>query len=242
MNRRPLIFVGSRVMMLELASIAELNNIEILGILDHHYFGNQDSICGIPIIGDERQLLNSNNPEMKQLLRTCDFFPANWHNGEQKNRNRPSGHDLRINRINLLDRSGASVINLIHPSSSVAHHHLLKYKDYQIGRGVFIDANVHHSVCNVKIGDYSAFMAGNICGHDVTVGRNVLVAGSTHLFDCTINDNAFIGIYSHINPYYKKGAISIGKNATIWHSATVKKDVPDNCMYTTTGRILKKST
>ena len=81
MKRRPLIFVGSRQMMRELAVIAELNDIEVLGILDHHY---PDQIAGdLSVIGDERTLLDPDNKQAQQWLRTCNFFPGNWHNGEQ---------------------------------------------------------------------------------------------------------------------------------------------------------------
>jgi acetyltransferase-like isoleucine patch superfamily enzyme len=235
--KKPLIFVGSRKMMRELACIAELNDIEILGILDHHY--PDQTIAGIPVLGDERWLLDPNNAQAQQWLKTCDFFPANWHNGEQHRAGQISLPDLRLERIRILDESRASVINLIHPDACIKGL-TSRYANYRIGRGIQIHANVYHSVDNIEIGDYCAFMSGNTCAHDVRIGRNVLVAPETYLYDCNIGDNGYVGIYSRMNPVKKRGVIDIGKNVTIWINADVTRDVPDDCFYTTDGRVMSK--
>jgi len=226
-------------MMRELAIIAELNDIEVLGILDHHYYGRQDEVSGIPVIGDERWLLDKNNSKAKTFLNTCDFFPGNWNSGEQGNKDY-NGPLLRLERINLLDQTNANVINLIHPDASVRGLAKNKYGNYRIGKGIQIHAGCYHSVDNVEIGDYSAFMSGNTVAHDVKIGRNVLVAPNTYLFDCEVKDNAYIGIYSRVNPIRRKGKVIIGENATVWHSAEVIKDVPDNCFYTFNNKIMNK--
>jgi UDP-3-O-[3-hydroxymyristoyl] glucosamine N-acyltransferase len=248
--KRPLIFVGSRVMLGELATIADLNNIEILGILDCHYYGNTDTICGIPIIGDERWLLND-DPRGKIYRETCDFFPGNYHDGEQRsaahNTNTDlnimhnlSSPDLRRKRIDILDKSKVNVINLIHPDASVAGLKS-KYSSYKIGKGVQIHYGCFHGVDNVVIEDYTAFLTGNIIGHAVKVGRNTLVAPQTFLHDCDIGADSVVGIYSRINTIpKKKKLICIGKNVTIWHSSEVTDDIPDSHIHTSDGRRLKK--
>ena len=235
--KRPLIFVGSRTMMREMACIAELNNIEILGILDQHYL-NKD-ISGIPVLGDERFLLDENNTQAKQWLRTCDFFPANWHGGEQYKNGQLDLSELRQQRIGILEKSNASIINLIHPDACIQGLRS-RYANYKIGKGVLIQANVYHGIDNITIGDYCVFMSGNTCAHDVKLGKNVLVAPETYLFNCDIGDNSYIGIYSRMNPIKRKGKITVGRNSTVWHNAQVIKDVPDNCFYTSDGRIMKK--
>lgn len=225
-------------MIRELACIAELNDIEIIGILDHHYL--DQTIAGIPVLGDERCLLDPDNKQAQQWLQTCDFFPANWHGGEQYCPGQIDLPALRLERIRILEESDANVINLIHPDSCIKGLSS-RYANYQIGRGVQIHANVYHGIDNIKIGDYCAFMSGNTCAHDVTLGRNVLVAPETYLYNCKIEDNSYIGIYSRVNPIKKKGIISLGKNVTIWNSAEVVKDVPESCFYTTDGRIMTKN-
>jgi len=237
MKKRPLIFVGSRQMMRELACIAELNDIEVIGILDHHYL--DQSIAGIPVLGDERWLLNPENKQAQQWLNTCDFFPANWHSGEQHRPGQVNLPNLRLQRIRVLEESRANIINLIHPDACVKGL-TSRYANYRIGRGVQIHANVYHGIDNIEIGDYCAFMSGNTCAHDVRLGRNVLVAPETYLFNCDIGDNGYMGIYSRVNPVKKKGVINIGKNVTVWNNAEVTKDIPDGCFYTTDGRIMSK--
>jgi len=76
---RPIIFVGSRQGMAQLAVVADLSGMQILGILDHHYYGNTDTIADIPVIGDERWLLDPENAQAKSWIEECDFFPANYH-------------------------------------------------------------------------------------------------------------------------------------------------------------------
>lgn len=245
--KRPLIFVGSRQMMGELACIAELNDIEILGILNHHYIGQE--VAGIPVIGDERWLLDKENTQAQQWLRTCDFFPGDWHQGEQPHPDRINLANLRLERIRILEESEANVINLIHPDASVRGLSS-RYGNYKIGKGIQIHANVYHGIDNIEIGDYCAFMSGNTTAHDVRLGSNVLVAPDTHLYKCNIGNNGFIGIYSRVNPFKGKGAmnlfkgtsnvINIGQNVTVWNGAEIVKDIPDSCFYTTDGRILSK--
>lgn len=242
--KRPLIFVGSRQMMRELACIAELNDLEILGILDHHYLGQ--SVSGIPVLGDERCLLDPDNVQAQQWLKTCDFFPANWHQGEQYRNGQLNLAKLRLERIRILEESNANIVNLIHPDACIKGL-TSRYANYRIGRGIQIHANVYHGIDNIEIGDYCAFMSGNTCAHDVRLGKNVLVAPETYLFNCNIGDNGYVGIYSRVNPVKKKGVfpigqcvIDIGQNVTVWSGAEVTKDIPDGCFYTTDGRIMLK--
>jgi hypothetical protein len=200
-------------MFAELATIADLNGIEILGILDCHIYGNKDSVSGIPVIGDERWLLND-DPRGKIYRETCDFFPGNYHDGEQRspshntdpdlnNMHNLSGPDLRRKRIDILDQSGVSVINLIHPDASVSGLRS-KYAQYKIGRGVQIHSGCAHSANDVVLGDYTAFQTGSMIGHAVTVGRNTLISPATYLHDCVIGENSYVGIYSKFNTLPKK--------------------------------------
>ena len=139
--KRPLIFVGSRQMMRSLATIAELNQIEVVGILDHHYWNNTESIGGIPVIGDERWLLDNSNSQAQKWLAQCDFFAANWWTGSQHlNDPGPDLGLLRMQRIAVLEKSQANVINLIHPNARVpVNRPQSKYSNYKLGRGILID-------------------------------------------------------------------------------------------------------
>ena len=234
---RPLIFVGSRLLMRQLALVAELNNIEVLGILDHHYWGNTNSICDIPVIGDERWLLNQDNYQSQQWLQDCDFFPANWWNGNQHtNKSSLDLQDLRKQRINILEISRANVINLIHPDSFPP---VSKYADFEIGKGVFVDAGCWFSIDRVRIGNYCGIEVGSRISHNTTLGENVLIAPEVFLCNCTIGEDSFVGTRCHTSGR-RSTTIDIGKNCTIWAGAELIKSVPDNSIYTHTNRVMKK--
>lgn len=224
--------------MRELAVIADLNNFEIIGILDHHYYGNTADIEGIPVIGDERWLLDDTNSMAKQFKRTCEFFPANFHQGQQCKSDELDLAKLRLDRINLLDQSGVTVANLIHPDASIPP--VSKYARYTMGRGVLMCAMACHNGANIEIGDYCAIMSGSTCTHDVKLSRNVILAPHTDLYNCIVGENSFIGMHSRMIPVRNNMQITIGANVTVWHCADVVTDIPNNSIYTTDQRILKK--
>lgn len=235
--KKKLIFVGSRSGMSTLAAVPESLGIEILGILDSHYWGNTTHIAGIPVIGDERWLLDPDNLLANQWKETCTFFPANWHDGSQTN----GLDDLRLARIDLMDQAQVDVCNLIHPSAAVFGL-TSKYGNFKIGKGVLIQANSVVLADNVEIGDYCAFEIGSVVTHTATIGRNVLASAKTFIYNCNIQDNAYLGIFSRLNAVPGKNKIlQIGKNVTVWNSAEVTKNIPDDHFYTSDSRILKKT-
>ena len=225
--------------MRQIAVLAELNDIEVLGIIDHHYYGNTDTIGGIPVIGDERWLLDSDNQQAQQWLNECDFFPANWSTGSQQLYNGANLDLLRLQRIDILDQSKARVINLIHPGAFV--HSDSKYSDLKLGRGILIDNLCAVSIDSVSIGDYCVISIGSKIAHHTTLGRNVLLAGENYIHNSDVGNNVYFGMYSKISQHHHGDRINIGDGCTIWSSAEVTKSIPDDKVYTHTNRILKKT-
>lgn len=236
MKKRPLIFVGSRSVVPEMAYTAELNGIEVLGIIDSHYYGNTEEIQGVPVIGSELWLLDKDNTQAKKWLKDCDFLPINWHDGSTKKENNLSL--LRLQRIKVLEESKASMINLIHPDSSIPTK--TKYSRFSIGTGNYIHPKCYISSSNTRIGNYCMIGSCSNIHHDVKLNDNVLIGPNVHLDRCEVGSNSFVGSHSRTNAVKRKGDISIGKNVTIWTSSEVVKDVPDNCHYTFHNRILTK--
>ena len=241
MISKPLIFVGSRQKLVRLAVVADLNGIEIKGILDHHYYGSVDHICQIPVIGDERWLLDETNPLAQEWKRDCDFFVANWNDGSQGFDGIDLG-ELRQQRIDLLEQSRVNVINLIHPDSKVRDIDS-KYANVKLGKGIFIDDDCWiDGTDNVEIGDYNVISTGCTVTHDVKLGKNVMVAPEVFLYGCAVGDHTYFGMFSKINyhKYRSIKSIDIGVNCTVWTGAEVSKNIPDNSIYTDTNRIFKK--
>jgi carbonic anhydrase/acetyltransferase-like protein (isoleucine patch superfamily) len=237
MNKKPLIFVGARQTMATLATIPEALDIEVLGILDSHYYGNREEYDGIPIIGDDRWLLDPDNREADIWRRYCQFFPGNWNDGGQGNKL----EKLRLSRINMLDQLGLDVPNLIHPDASVPGLNS-KYGVWSLGRGIQILPQALVMPDHVHIGDYSSIAVGAKVTHHVNIGRNVIIQPNTFTYNCNVGDNTVIGIHSRMNPITNRMRImNIGSNVTIWHGSIVDRDIPDNHIWTTNGRVLRKT-
>lgn len=241
MTSRPLIFVGSRRKLVRLAVVADLNGIKIKGILDHHHWGNLDNICQIPVIGDERWLLDNSNLLVQEWKSSCDFFVANWNDGSQGLNGLDLG-ELRKQRIEIVEKSGVNVINLIHPDSNIRDINS-RYADIKLGRGIFIDDDCWiDGTDHVEIGDYNVISTGCTVTHDVKLGFNVMLAPEVFLYGCAVGDHTYFGMFSKINyhKYRSIKSIDIGTNCTVWTGAEVNKNIPDNSIYTDTHRIFKK--
>lgn len=239
---RPLIFVGSRKDIAGVAQIAEFTNVEILGILDHHYYGNTDSMSNIPLIGDERWLLDSNNIQAQQWLQTCDFFPINWWEGNQPVHDQIDLQALRKQRIDILEESKANVVNLFHPGAKIDGLRSKYTYNFNLGRGILIDDNCWISPNEVTISDYCQFSIGVNIGHSTYIGRNTTVAPWCTLTRHHVGSDCYIGMHSKTDMVgvHKYGPIVTGDNVTVWANSTIGKPTSDNHIYTNTNRILKK--
>lgn len=240
-SKRPLIFVGSRQKMSRLAFAAESLGIEVLGILDHHYYGNTVDISGIPVIGDERWLLDSTHSQAQAWKDSCDFFPANWWDGSQQlDKTLVDLGLLRQQRIDILEQSQVNVINLINPLTVIENPNS-EYANIKFGKGIFIDSDCWISNTNVEIGDYCAVAYGVKISWHTRLGKNVTLAPSSYLYSCDIGDNSYFGMFSKIDlTRTQQDHITIGKNVTIWSNSSVIKDVADNKIYTDKHRAFKK--
>jgi acetyltransferase-like isoleucine patch superfamily enzyme len=236
--KRPLIFVGSRHLLRDILVIPELLGIEVLGILDHHYWGNTDDLCGVPIIGDERCLLDANDSTAKQWIRTCDFFPLNHWSGSQGLNQSVDLEQLRIDRLRILESSGVSVPNLIHPDAKIPGLSS-RWADYALGKGNLIQ-ECWHSNGPVRIGNYNVFMTQSTIAHGVVIGNNVTVCPRVFLHCCEIGDGSYIGMYARTNPPPREEKLVIGSNVSVWLGAEIKQSIPNNKMLTADGRILRK--
>lgn len=239
---RDLIFVGSRQKMDMLLVCADVLGYRIRGILDHHYYGHQKEISGVPMIGDERWLLDADNQQARQWLSECVFFPANMWYGVQPRPGELDLQRLRQQRIDILEHVGAEVCNLIFPG---VHGQSLasRYSSSRLGRGIYIGEMAHVCSQGCSIGDYSVIYPTAQVNCGAKIGRNTVVAPRVYLHSCTIGDDCYIGLGSEMRwhtPTDPDHEISVGNNCTIWVDTRVNKDVPDNCIMTTHGRILKK--
>lgn len=225
--KKKLILVGSRRNLSDIVHTANDNGYKVVGILDEHYWGNTDSIDGVPVIGSEKELLD---PLSK--WRKYNFFPANFWNGSQdlSGKGRDGGA-LRLERINVLEQSKVNVVNLIHPSAMFFHGK----KSVQLGRGNLILGHARFT-SRIQIGNYCIIDWDCNIGTDTNIGNNVIVGVGTTTSHANIHNNARIGTHC-ILISRKTDYVTVGENSVVYLGSTVLKDVPANSVYTMHHRI-----
>lgn len=233
--KRPIIFIGARNIITDMAIAADLSGHEVLGILDSRF---QHSVGGIPVLGHEQMLLDSNNTNAQQWLRTCDFIVGSyWDGGQHAGKDHHPGQ-VRKHHISIAEQSGAKLVNLVHPDAMIDLGH--RYNRMTIGQGCFFNRGSLSVSNQVTIGNHFVAEAGVILGDGTTIGNNVILAPGAFLYQCTIGDHVYFGAWSRINIWHKKAAINIGNDVTIFTNAEIIKDIPSAHMYTADGRILRK--
>lgn len=239
--KKPIIFVGTRNLINDMAIAADLSGHEVLGVLDSRYYGNCTSVGGgkIPVIGDERWLLNPDHHEAQAWLRTCNFIVASyWDGGQHLGKDYHPGQ-VRKQHIALLEQSGADIVNLVHPDAMIDLGH--RYSDIEIGRGCFFNRGSLAVACDIKIGNHLVAEAGAVLGDGMRIGNNVVLSPGTVLYQCRVGNNVYFGAHSRNNVWHKKAPIDIGDDVTIFTNAEIVKDVPAGHMHTADGRILRKT-
>jgi len=229
--RKPLILVGSRQNLDDIASAARVCGYKIIGILDKHYWGNTESICGIPVIGSEEELLDP-----KCRWKKYSFFPANWWDGKQAIGTRTfDGDALRRERLALLDRSGVRVVNLI--MDPYVHWFHFR-KGFKVGKGVLILAGAKIGA-DVVISDYCA-VDWDVRLVGSQLGRNTIVGADSTLAHVHTGSNVRIGVSSTLVASRKKNVITVGDNAIVYIKSLVLDDVPADSVYTMYGQTRKR--
>lgn len=233
---KPLILVGVRQNTADVIKLASDCGYRIIGILDQYYYGNTKDFCNIPIIGDERWLLDDNNELVQIWKKQTWFFCNSWWDGRQ-HVNMP-GLDLenvRLERIKILDNSGVRLANLISPSAIIPN-----IKSLTLGHGIMIfpQAFVGH---NVEIGNHSVIDWQVTLSRHTKIGNNCIVGGCSHLANYLIEDNVRIGIGA-ILIGQKKDLTSaiIGKNSIVHLGSVCTNDIPENHIRTYTHKTMAR--
>jgi len=229
-DQSPLILIGSRQLLDFYKDTCEILGIQILGILDQYYFGNTETIDGIPIIGSELDLID--NPTK---YGNAKFMIANtWDGNTRFNNMEHDGYNLRMQRLSFVKKLNLTCHTLIDPRSIVA-------KNNEIGPGTFIGP-----MCNIrarnKIGEHSFLHDNVIIAHDVEIGDNCIlgvnccIMGNIH-----IGNNVYIGTGALIvnGKTTKQEFITIDDNCKIHAGGLVQKDMDINTTATFTGKFLR---
>lgn len=235
--KKQLILVGVRENLIDVIDIAVACGYTVIGILDQYYYGNTLEKNNIPIIGSELELLDSTNSRAQHWLHHCEFFCSSWWDGSQYfNRGGLDNEKVRQERIQLLYQVQAKIANLIHPSVAITHSNT-----FTVGKGVLICANVRIND-NVTIGDHSAIDWGAAVG-ETELGKNCIIGVRSVLSNCNIHDNVRIGVLGVVIGSKKDWSrVEVGTGSILHVGAVLVRDLPDNHVCTTHGRILSRLT
>jgi acetyltransferase-like isoleucine patch superfamily enzyme len=185
-NTKPLIFLGSSMVMGKLFDICDDHGIEIAGIIDNDYYGNRDAIDDVPIIDTE--LSFDNEEKCRNYRDNYNFFCANnWQplNDPVSIRNK----EKRFKFLNLIDDKKLNCITLVSKTASVS-------KRATLGKGVFIDT-LSVVEPGVSIGDHSMVFAHAIVGHHMKLGKNCVVQRKSFVAQASVaEDNCYFGLCS----------------------------------------------
>jgi len=227
--RKPLILVGSRQNLSDIKKAATDSGYRIIGILDSHYWGNTSTICDIPVIGSEQELLDPTSKWHK-----FSFFPANWWDGKQALGQTYNADELRQERLALLDKTGVRVVNLMTKDIHWFHDK----RNLKLGKGVLILSNASIGE-NVSLDDYCV-VDWDVRLVDTSIGRNSIVGAASILAHVAVETNVRIGVRCTLIPSRKKDLLTIGKGAIVSIGSLVLDDVPDNSVYTMYGQTRKR--
>jgi carbonic anhydrase/acetyltransferase-like protein (isoleucine patch superfamily) len=189
--------------------ICEQYRIQVAGIFDNDYYSNTEHICGVPVIGTEKMLLDSTVAD--SLKEKYNFFcPVNGLPLDTPVHQR--NKDKRQMLLNLIDDLDLPCISLISKQSVVS-------PSARIGKGCFIN---HFSVIepNVTLGDFSSVHIQSFVGFNTVVGKN-----------CTFNRQTGVGAKSiigdnvYLSPLVKvaKENIVLGENSWVQEAIYLKR-------------------
>lgn len=169
--------------MSKLNDVCQLAGIEIAGIIDSDYYGNTDSLSGIPVIDGEHSFLDS--VKLEYYRNNFNFFCAtNWQ--PERDSIILRNKEKRSRLIDLIDSCMLNCISLVDPFSRISG-------SASIGRGVYIDAFVLVEA-QCKIDDYVSIYAYTGIGHHTTVMRNSVIQRHCSISgNCVFEPNTYIG-------------------------------------------------
>lgn len=234
--KKPLILVGVRQNMYDIISLAKYHNYEVIGILDQYYYGNTDKFIDIPIIGDERWLLDSTNTTAQQWINNSWFINSTWWTGRQYiNIKGLDLEQVRKDRIKILDASNVKLANLVHPDAKIFNKNKI-----QLGNGIIIMGEAFIGA-NTSIGNHSYIdWQANISNYS-KIGQGCIIGHRVNLAHYEVRDYVRIGVGANLIGQKKDFTFAvIGENSVVHVGAVAVDDIPPNHIRTFTNKTLPR--
>lgn len=214
MSKRPVIFLGTNSAIAIYLETCQENGMSVHGIIDQDYFGNTETICGIPVIDSETAF---DDPAQAEYYRNnFDFFCAtNWmpmsdpvtqRNRQKRDRLLALINQHQLNCVNIIDQRAK-----ISPSA-------------QIGHGCYI-AEFAVIEPNVTIGNFVNIWSHCIVGHNSTVGHNTVIQRKCNIIsDVCIEENVYLSMSVCLYKSYS----TVKKNTFVHECVYLKRSTISN--------------
>jgi len=196
-----MIFLGSNSALGIWVDVCQRANIPVTGIMDSDYYGNTDSICGIPVIDTEENIENYYNKKLR--LWTNSFFIAtNWDPSGLNKEVTERDNQKRQRLIELAEKHQVRLQNIVDPLAVVPDSVELGGGNY-IGAGAILEPNV-------KLGRYTQVWYQAIVGHEVEVGQDCVLNRRIGVWGTNIGNHVYMGIGSVYGGNYRDSHIGDG--------------------------------
>jgi UDP-3-O-[3-hydroxymyristoyl] glucosamine N-acyltransferase len=217
--KKKLVFLGHGTNIKRLIDVAR-DQFEIIGIVDDNYFGNTDTLGGLPIIGSEKNIA----PVLSSWADLCFFVASPGRTGIDWSRT----NSRRDCMIDIAENYNLELVNLIHTSAIIPD-------TTKLGKNIFVG---QYTVLQnyVTIEDY-AFVKEQVCiAHDCVVKKNANISSQAYLgANVVIGENSYIGIKGAV--IASGDSLVIGKNCFTHPGSIVMKNLADNTICTVGGKI-----
>jgi acetyltransferase-like isoleucine patch superfamily enzyme len=187
-----IIFIGSNSNLKQMIDICELNKVKIEGILDQDYWGNTETLQGLPVIGNENTFNFSDSYDY-YIATNWTPYQIDWSIRDRKK---------RLAQIALIENKKIRCVNLIHPSAVVPSTVVLGHS-IMIGAYAVIGNHVILSnYCQIREHSYLA--------HTSEIAQNTILQVQSYVGSyCKIGSNCYVGIKSSIIPNIPKEILTL---------------------------------
>jgi len=197
-----MIFLGSNSALGIWVDVCKRANIPITGVIDSDYYGNTDSICGVPVIDTEDNIENYYNKKIRMWTNSF-FIATNW---DPSNLLPERDNEKREKFKEILNRyPDIRLQNIIDPLAVVP-------KDVELGGGNYIGAGAVLEP-EVKIGRHTQVWYQTIIGHGVEIGEDCTLQRRSGIWGGNMGNHVYLSIGAIYGGNYKDSYI--GDNAWI---------------------------
>lgn len=185
---RSVIFLGSNYNLNQMTDICEAQGLPVAGLVDSDYYGNTDTIGGVPVIGSE------NTFEFTDQY--CYFLAVNWMPGDSNTRNR----NKHAKFVELINDQNLDCVTLKHPTAIIP-------STVTIGKNVLVGA--YSVIGNYSIiGDFCQIREQSYLAHNSRLHTNVVVQVQSYVgANIQIGNNCYLAV--------KSSVITRGKSASL---------------------------